>query len=207
MSTSTAIESAAQKARDPLDYYRTDPAEVADWLRIWRPDPKRRIRTILEPAAGDGAFLGPLRSQFPRAKITARDIQPRDDGRHGIESADFFLPAGDDRYDLIISNPPYAAAEEFVQYALARANVYAVMLLRLGFIASMKRAALYKRAFPDLYVVARRPSFRAGTDDGRGWGTDNSDYAWFVWPINKVGRGKYAPRRRRHGRIQRIEAT
>lgn len=96
--------------------------------------------------------------------------------------------------DLILTNPPYKIALEFVEKALLEAsltedvNVHGriprhekgvpqgvvAMLLRLPWLASQKRAAFLRKNTPSVYVLSRRPSFT-------GQGTDATDYAWMVW--------------------------
>jgi hypothetical protein len=62
---------------------------------------------------------------------------------------------------------------EFIAKALTYAS-YVVMLLRLNFLGSGKRAAFFAREMPDIYVLPDRPSFT-------GRGTDATEYGWFVW--------------------------
>lgn len=77
--------------------------------------------------------------------------------------------------DAIITNPPYSLAQAFVEKAHKDADVV-IMLLRLGFLESMKRFEFWKQ-YPlhHLITLSRRPSF---TEDGK---TDGAGYAWFVW--------------------------
>lgn len=83
--------------------------------------------------------------------------------------------------DIIITNPPYTYAFEFVQHAVSHASeVY--MLLRLNFLASLKRRQWFINHEPSaLFVLSQRPSFR------RGHGTDACDYAWFYWGRKQEG--------------------
>lgn len=81
-----------------------------------------------------------------------------------------------DRFDLIIANPPYSIALEFIEAALSMRKSQGVVafLLRINFLGSQERAD-WHRAHPcKLYVLPRRPSFTGG-------GTDATEYAWFVW--------------------------
>lgn len=84
--------------------------------------------------------------------------------------------------DIIITNPPYSLAQEFVTKALREADVV-IMLLRLGFLESMKRWQWWQdNPLCSLMVLSKRPSF---TDDGK---TDGSGYAWFIWDNkNRLG--------------------
>lgn len=77
--------------------------------------------------------------------------------------------------DAVITNPPYSMAQEFVEKALEDADVV-IMLLRLGFLESMKRWEWWQdNPIDHLIVLSKRPSF---TEDNK---TDGSGYAWFVW--------------------------
>lgn len=78
------------------------------------------------------------------------------------------------RVDVIITNPPFYLAEEFVRQALAHAT-HVVMLLRLAFLETRRREAFHREHPSDVYVLSRRPSFLANG------ATDNSAYAWFHW--------------------------
>ena len=95
----------------------------------------------------------------------------------------------DQRFDVVITNPPFSDAEAFLRRSLELAD-HVVLLLRLNFLASAKRAELMRERAPDVYVLPNRPSF-----DGKG--TDSIEYAWFHWPA----------RRRRSGRIQVLPCT
>lgn len=79
----------------------------------------------------------------------------------------------EDRFDLIITNPPFSLAEKFIEKAITEAKVV-VMLLRVNFLGSKKRVEFFKKYKPDIYISPKRPSFEKG-------GTDATEYAWFVW--------------------------
>jgi len=71
-------------------------------------------------------------------------------------------------------NPPYRSAEKWVRKGITEAASVCA-LLRLGFLASKRRQALFD-AYPleALAVLSSRPSFVGGR-------TDYSEYAWFYW--------------------------
>ena len=157
--------------RNEGDFYRTPPEIVEEILREWKPAVPPA--TILEPAAGDGAMLGPLRTAFPDAVIDAFDVAPR---HPDIKQRTFFMEQ-DGRYDLIITNPPFRHALDFAERSLAMLNPggHLILFLRLQFMASKKRSRFFKMHLPEaVYVLPQRPSFKNGT-------TDWSDYCWMVW--------------------------
>tara|TARA_B110000858_G_scaffold184428_1_gene225643 strand:- start:310 stop:891 length:582 start_codon:yes stop_codon:yes gene_type:complete len=76
--------------------------------------------------------------------------------------------------DLIITNPPFSLAQEFITKSCKQAETV-IMLLRLNYLGSITRHEWWKEYSPtSLYVLSKRPSFT-------GKGTDATDYAWFVW--------------------------
>lgn len=160
--------------RDALDRYYT-PDHVAEAcvqaLQIAPPS------TIYEPSVGGGAFVRACLSRWPEASITAGDMDEEARGLHGVRAPLFgdmlcHTPAA---HDLAVGNPPYREAEAHVRHLLACGHRCVALLLRLGFLASQRRASLFAE-YPvtGLHVLTRRPSFT-------GKGTDSSDYALFVW--------------------------
>lgn len=97
------------------------------------------------------------------------------------EGKDYFTHTWEHTPDIIITNPPFKLALEFLEKSLAEADV-CIYLLRLGFLESKKRREFHKRNPPNhLIVLSERPSFVAG-------GTDKTAYAWYVYdPNNKLG--------------------
>lgn len=85
---------------------------------------------------------------------------------------------GNQKFSLVISNPPYSEAERFVEHAL-KIGTTVCFLLRLNWLASKKRAPFHRAHPSDVYVLPRRPSFTGG-------GTDATEYAWFVWRMTAV---------------------
>ncbi len=134
---------------------------------------------ILEPAIGDGAIARVLREYHSRAHIHGVDIRdvPRDPRCDVLTIGDFLALEPRPEFDLIVTNPPYSLAFEYVYHALQwrRAPTSLVcMLLRLNFLGGQRRATWLRSNTPSVYVTPRRPSF---TGDG----TDATEYAWFVW--------------------------
>ena len=81
--------------------------------------------------------------------------------------------------DLILTNPPYSIAQEFIEHGIQHSET-CIMLLRINYLGSISRHKWWKKYTPvALHVLSKRPSFT-------GKGTDATDYAWFVW--DKTGR-------------------
>jgi ribosomal protein L3 glutamine methyltransferase len=82
------------------------------------------VESVLDLCTGSGCLAILASLEFPNAEIDAVDISKdalevaaRNVGDYGIghrltlHRGDLFMPLGDKRYDLIISNPPYVDAE------------------------------------------------------------------------------------------------
>ena len=80
--------------------------------------------------------------------------------------------------DLIITNPPFYLAQEFIEKALNDISEegVVVMLLRLNFLGSQKRFKFWQEHMPNYtFVHSKRLSF---TDDNK---TDSIEYMRCVW--------------------------
>lgn len=148
---------------------------------------------VLDPCAGSGAILNAVYADDPEAVMWGLEIDPklatlaRARG-HMIETRDALSIEPWPETDVILMNPPFNLAEEFVRRALAEAApaTWVVALLRLNWLAGMKRVKLHTAHPSDVYVMPRRPSFT-------GKGTDSCEYAWFVWRRFAGGRWQILP--------------
>lgn len=138
---------------------------------------------LLDPCAGGQFFDGEASMAYPAfilsmgncGEIHTMDI--REDSPAEIH-CDFLNTDLDRKYGVVISNPPYTLAQEFITKALECTvdNGYVVMLLRIGFFGSAKRKKWFKAHMPEFTILHhKRPSF---SNDGK---TDSDYYAHFVW--------------------------
>jgi hypothetical protein len=181
--------------RHPDDFYGT-PAWVTDLILPFLP----LAGTIVEPSCGDGAILARVAIARPRGCLRGFELNPEraEQARVRVPSAevrtgDFLHWAEHNTIDdvgLIIGNPPFTFAQEFVEACIGLAaptRGTVAMLLRLAFIESEERACFHAAHPSDVYPLANRPSF---TGDG----TDSAAYGWFVWGPGRGGR-MFAPLR------------
>ncbi len=167
--------------RPMLDFY-----ETPSWaIRALAPVlPVKEGDRILDPGCGTGAILRTIGAMYPENEIVGLE---KEEGRFlaAQDSTDLPVVQGDffqhrETCDVIVSNPPYSHALEFVQHALTLAPVVA-MLLRLPWLASIKRAEWHRENPARVCVLPKRPSFTA---DGK---TDATEYAWFIWGTDFPG--------------------
>jgi hypothetical protein len=167
-----------------VDNFPTPAWCVHRLLEAWMP----RAGFILEPAAGDGAIVKAATSRIERNRWMLNEVrrEPIEDlcrlGCASVQCSDYLDedPLGEDERNVttVWTNPPFALAEQFIRRSAALfPDADLCFLVRLGFLASEGRAALWRElGAPDVYVLPNRPSFNA---DGK---TDSSDYAWIVLP-------------------------
>ncbi len=145
---------------------------------------------VLDPCAGKGDLLRAVDAYaaWEHAHLRAFEILKDEATSLAEEIAIFRRDALSDqgwgRPDLVITNPPFSRAMEFVERALDEVapGGTVAMLLRLGWLASAQRVRFHQECPADVYVLAKRPSF---TGNGK---TDATDYAWFVWGPGRGGR-------------------
>jgi hypothetical protein len=173
-----------QQGRAPLrehlgDCYDTPSCAVRALLKV-----ERLPRKIWEPAAGAGNIVDVLREAGH--EVLASDIDDRGRADRCL-TIDFLDPGLKDTRPCIVTNPPYAQAERFVELALNRAPLV-IMLLRLGFLESARRAPILDGGrLARVHVFANRlPMMHRHGWNGRR-ASSAIPFAWFVW--NRTHRG------------------
>lgn len=148
------------------------------------------INRIMDPCAADGNLLKVIKDfyrggrrdwEFP---IEYEAIEIRDTSKN-LENVTKSFLIGDyleipidykaDR--LIVTNPPYSLAREFIEKSLSVSRV-CIFLLRMSFLGSIERSSWLRKLNPDLLILPNRPSFT-------GEGSDNSEYAWYTFYSEK----------------------
>lgn len=164
--------------RTQNDFYATPIDVVENMLSFINLD---GVEKILEPSAGNGNILKAIANKT-NAEITSLEI--REEEYSSLKELsdiviidDFINYEFDDKYDLIIGNPPYSNAIDFVEKSLSllSENGRLIFLLRTAFLESKKRYEFWQNnSLSELLVLSKRPSFT-------GKGTDATSYSWFVW--------------------------
>jgi hypothetical protein len=142
---------------------------------------------ILDPGAGNGVWGACARARWPGARIIGieinEDIKPPYRTEFQVynvwEYGDYLKSRRAEEADLIIGNPPYEFAEEFIYQSLDNLadKGYLLFLLRLAFLEGQKRGKGLWKEYPPMKVTAcsKRPSY---TGDGK---TDATAYAVYLW--------------------------
>jgi hypothetical protein len=154
------------------------PAALAKAIvdRVIRYGDLRNGDTVCDPGSGQGAFTDAVIS----SGLSDTSVTPVDNDPSAIDCrfGDFLTLNVGTGYNLVIGNPPYSLAEQFVYRAMsiidARGTV--AFLLTLQFLGSVSRREFFSICPPSTIDVIRpRPSFAL---DGA---TDAREYALFRW--------------------------
>lgn len=161
----------------PEDHARTGVSLIPDCSPQW----------ILDPCAGTGVWGKMARERWRNAQIVGFDIRPLSRPKYydWWGRGDFLTIGETPIFDVVIANPPFKFAEEFVHHSLncTVKGGHVLMLMKLSFLASVGRYALYKWDAPPktVYVCCDRPSF------GWGGGTATYDYCFIHWQKGYAG--------------------
>lgn len=141
---------------------------------------------ILDPGCGTGVWGQAALARWPQATVDGVEIRdvPLPTGYRYIFRGDFRLQDTGLDYDLVIGNPPFAFAEQFVRVGLANLKLhgYLLYLLPLQFLEGEKRrTGLFRHLPPREVHIAGRVSF---TGNGK---SDNTPYAIYIWQQGWVG--------------------
>lgn len=175
MKSSTIAGGIGLNKRNPFDYYST-PKEVTiallEFLKtrgIIYSTPTKPIMA-LEPCCGEGAISTILTDEG--FFVESHDIRFTEYAGVGV---DYFSQTF--QADIIITNPPFNLAPEFIRKACEEANVVC-MLLKAHFWHAKKRLELWNNFTPRFVLpLTWRPDW---VNDGRG-SSPTMDFQWTIW--------------------------
>lgn len=180
--------------REVSDYYATPQNVISDALRkFFELEYMDSVKDVLDPCAGgnpenethhytDMPYVKVLQDEYG---INPDTMDVREDSLADVKM-DFLKVSPDihkERYDLVITNPPFSIAEEVIRHGLefCRNGKFVIMLLRLNFLEGLKRKDLFDNYMPKyIFVHRKRIDFTRNLKTGK-HGTDSVAYAHFVW--------------------------
>lgn len=184
--------------RAEYDYYATEPKAIDELFKV-----EDFNGTIWEPACGEG-HLSKRMIELGK-QVISTDLIDRNYGEGGVD----FLTTEYCRGDNIITNPPYAQAQEFIEHALEilPKGGKIAMFLKLTFLESEERIKLFEKNPPNIvYVFSKRilcginGDFYQRDSEGNIKKKKNGEpkkkssascYAWFVWDTSKPAERTY----------------
>jgi hypothetical protein len=139
---------------------------------------ERMPRRLVEPAAGNGAIVNPLRASG--RQVTTFDIH--DYGLPGCIISDYFdvtLPRG---IDGAVTNPPFKRAQEMLQKLLGEVG-YVALLLRTNFLMDGAARGKWLDLHPptrEWWPMPRLPMMHHINWTGNKAGS-NTPHTWAIW--------------------------
>ena len=160
--------------REENDFYATDPQTLKMFLYEFWKDNGFEGGEILEPACGQGHISKTLKELLPRFNITSTDLIDRGYGTGGI---DFLTHNYGRTFDVVITNPPFSLAKEFIEKGLEVSDKHVIMLCKIQLLEGIKRKDMFEnikeglhaksveydegvRANPAEYCSVKRPEER-----------------------------------------------
>jgi hypothetical protein len=189
--TSSAVMAQRKEPHDSLDFFPTPPWSTrALCERLHR---SGALNTCWEPACGAGHMAQPLKEYFKH--VYATDIHD-----YGYGALDDFLlprPGGHQRFDFIITNPPFRLAHEFAENALRFALAGVALLVRIQFLEGQERyRSLFSRCPPTwILQFTERVTMLKGRLHNDSTSTATA-YCWLVWllpQVNSITRFHWIP--------------
>ena len=167
--------------RKKSDFYETPYSITHQFLQAF---PWLGIRDILEPSSGNGAIVRVL-DHFALGVVVGLD--PLTDPGY-----DFLTYSFNRKFDLVITNPPFSLAEEFIKKAKEVSNRFIAFLLPLSYLHGKGR---YDRVYNDtkftlrsVYIFTRYPMLGEPLREDGKYHTGMMVYAWYLWDKEYEGK-------------------
>ena len=168
--------------REENDFYATDPQTLKLFLHEFLKDNSLDDESILEPACGEGHISKTIKEILPNCEILSTDLIDRGYGQGGI---DFLTHDYGRSFGVVITNPPFSLAKEFIEKGLEVSERYVIMLCKIQLLEGAKRKNMFlSTPLKYIYVhTTRQATWKGGKPldpKGRKWSTTMC-LAWFVW--------------------------
>ena len=164
----TVLTNASAPDREGTDFYPTPDNCTIALINFMKPS---KDKVIWEPACGEGHMSKCLESLG--YSVISTTIIDQGFGLTGVD----FLGEMQKRGDLIITNPPFKLAEEFINHSISL-DVPFAFLLKSQFWHSKRRMSLFNKHKPMAVLpLTWRPDFLFGKKSG----SPTMDCLWTVW--------------------------
>lgn len=146
----------------------------------------------MEPCVGNGNIADTVKKFYKNeTDITGVDIVDR--GYPNTIVQDFLTWETNEKFEAIVTNPPYSLAKEFVEKGMElltdetedTCNGQMAMFLKIQFLEGAKRKELFEK-YPPKYIYVFRNRIATWNNgkpldpNGKRWATTMC-HAWFVW--------------------------
>lgn len=162
------------------DFYATSPRAIDELFKVIE-----KPTEVWECACGAGHLS--KRMEELGVKVYSTDLIDHDYGTPGID----FLATDTLVAPVIITNPPYKYALEFVEHSLELGAERVCMFLKLTFLEGVKRQRLFQKYPPRIVAVfTKRIQVARNGDPEMFKKSSAACYAWFIWDKGYTGAPK-----------------
>lgn len=164
------------------DFYATNPKAVEMLLKEYN----FKGRAWLEPCVGQGHISKTVLNYYNN-NIWIDGVDLIDRGFPNTIATDFLTYEPKGKYDVVISNPPFSLAQEFIEkgFELLKDNGQMAMFLKIQFLEGGKRKEFFEK-YPPKYIYVfrnRMATWNNGNEldpNGKRWATTMC-HAWYIW--------------------------
>jgi len=173
--------------RQKNDYYATPPEDTEKFLKVYDVS---KFKKILEPACGEGHLSEVLKKY--NKNVTSYDLIDRG---YQDKQVDFLKENISDKFDLVITNPPFKYALEFIQRGLEISDTV-IILAKIQLLEGQRRSEVMKDlGLKEIYgYVSRCNCWRNGSKlnpkTGKPW-SGAMFLAWYVFEKEYNGKPEY----------------
>lgn len=180
----------SKKERVENDFYATDYRAAT---HIFNKVPELyNMNNIIEPCAGDGT-MGDVIKKITNKNIDMYDLVPK---REDIIERNYFNLKIKDKYDLIITNPPFRKGNkknpgltDIILKMLddVKSNGYVCLFLKTLALESQERYNRIYSTMPPEKIFVYAPRISCYRDNDLSLPQGAISYSWFVWHKNNEG--------------------
>lgn len=172
------------------DFYASDERAA---IHIFNKMPEfYSLNSIVEPCAGDGTMADKIK-EITGKNVDMYDLMSR---REDINESDYFKLNIQDKYDLIITNPPYrkgskaspGLADMIVKMLKdVKAGGYVALLLKTLHLESQERYTKIFSITPPEKIFVYSPRISCYKNNDKNMTQGAVSYSWFVWHKQEDG--------------------
>lgn len=175
--------SSSQKSE--FDFYATDPSTVNIFMDYIGDEILNNCNTVLEPAVGMGHLLGVLSERHPNKLYTTMDIHDYNGLDEDIIGDFLTHDFGEEKFDCVITNPPFSELNGFIERSLEVSNRYVVLFAKIQLLEGVSRKYIIQNSPLKNVIVhsSRQATWKNGDPrdrNGKKWATTMM-MAWYVW--------------------------
>jgi len=166
--------------RNPNDMYQTPKGITYEFYRMYSSFLKGN--RILEPFAGKGAIVQALKEKNDKLDITGSDIS---DGVNSFNTGVNFFDIKE-KYDVIVSNPPYKDTLKIIEHSLKIAN-NVFLLMPIAHLSGQERFEkdIYGSYLCSVDILSRMPMFSSELREDGKFETGMMVVGWYHFSKHK----------------------